>query len=243
MASTVYDFSWTGGGKISDAFDGANGSLCLSVPFNWDFSVDVLNKYTEESGDSADCGPFLGGECIDALRKDALAASPGSGCPAFNLTASPACVNSLGILATGEYPGEFRSERPEAAGFRLQLNDTNPRNGSAVPEWNSGDRFFTHSFAPLSGGRNRTFVVQANTLHIVMLDPRLDGRQGFVGGPQLMCMRVNTTKLADEDPNSDGARLLENWDEAESLGGRMGAWPCAVSAFVSTLAVLAVWVV
>lgn len=234
MASTVYDFSWTGGGNISDAFDGANGSLCLAVPFNWDFSVDVLNKYTEESGDSVDCGPFLGDECIDDLT-----ASQGSGCPAFNLTASPACVKSLGILATGTYAGEFPREYPQTKGFRLQLNDTNPRNDPTMPEWNSGDPFFTHSSAPLSGRRNRTFVVEANTLHIVMLDPRLDGRRGSVGGPQLMCMRVNTTKLADKDPNNDGvARLKENWDEAESLGGRMGARPCTVAAFASTLALV-----
>lgn len=239
MASTVYDFSWTGGGNISDAFDGAKGSLCLSVAFNYDFSVDVLNKHTEDSGDSVDCGPFLGSECIDALRKDALTAGQGNRCPAFNLTASPACVSSLGILATDTYAGEFPSEHPEAAGFVLQLNGTDYGNGSALPEWNSGDAFFTHSFQPLSGSRNRTFVEQANTLHIVMLNPQLEARRGSVGGPQLMCMRVNATKLPDRDPNHDGvARLGENWNEAESLGGRMGARLCTVAALASTLAVL-----
>ncbi|KAK8002125.1 hypothetical protein PG991_014347 [Apiospora marii] len=228
IVSTAYHLSWPNNNNdrnISDALDGANGTICTSALESADVPVRVLNNFatTDTDGNndnSGDCVPVPGQECVDALL------SPQGGAvtvendvcrgPAHPWHDLPACRDSLG--------------RDKASGTQwagTPLSGRNPLNNATRPQpWRSGDDFYVNVSSPVSGGGGRDsdeYLTRVNQLHVLMLDARVpSSREGqLVGGPQVLCLRVNTTRLPENDRDGDGVAML-----SESLRRGEQQWCC-----------------
>ncbi|RYP32498.1 hypothetical protein DL767_005187 [Monosporascus sp. MG133] len=199
ITSVTYDFSWPAGGNISTALDGASGPLCLmTLQDTVDLPVAATNGYTEDDGDSTSCEPVLGRECVAAL----LAQVPtprGTNCMLPTRTPwseVPECRDSLG--AFHPFGQSFMS-------WPLGSNVSDD-SGGGRREWLSGQAFYGNVSGPLDGGDSRLYNYMANRVHMMLMSVELPARDEgqTVGGPELLCMRVNATELPEVDTDGDG---------------------------------------
>ncbi|KAK8135547.1 hypothetical protein PG984_003487 [Apiospora sp. TS-2023a] len=201
LVSTAYYFSWPKGNNISDALGGAKGTMCTSTLESVDVPVSVLNKLPADDHGNGDCAPVLGQECVDALLSKQGGAITVEGDSCRDLKQSwhdiPACRDSL---------GKDRKSATQWAG--TPLGGRNPANNATAPEWRSGHDFFLNISHPVTGRDSDEYLKRVNQLHVLMFDARIPAeRKGqFVGGPQLLCTRVNATKL----PGGEDAMLSES---------------------------------
>ncbi|KAK1480989.1 hypothetical protein CCUS01_16049 [Colletotrichum cuscutae] len=66
--ATSYSLSWPLGGNLSSGgLRGSDSPFCVTS-LDVEFSPNVTNLWTEENGNSTDCGPVLGEACLEALH-------------------------------------------------------------------------------------------------------------------------------------------------------------------------------
>lgn len=229
LVSTAYYLSWPNDKdrNISDALDGANGTLCTSALQSADMPISVLNKFPDDgNNNNGDCAPILGQECVDAL----LSTQGGAVTVENNVCRSPtqswhdlpACRDSL---------GRDKTSGTQWAG--TPLSGRNPLNNATRPKpWRSGDDFYANVSSPVGGGGKDSdeYLARVNQLHVLMLDARIPSSQGegqFVGGPQLLCARVNATKL----PGDEDAMLSESL-RGDGKSAAAGLGSCSITAIL-----------
>ncbi|KAI6081411.1 hypothetical protein F4821DRAFT_264968 [Hypoxylon rubiginosum] len=250
VVSTTFDFSWPGSGNFSSAFGGMWKPLCLSdlgsldpvyPSASWtDLPVNVTNGYTEDDTDSTSCVPALGQACVDAMlaaRGGAIYAIPdgtGPGClpGAKSWQDLPECASTFGYSAS---VGQPLSQSLNG----LRLDNTSSANTSDPrAEWTSGSGFYGWVSGPQNGSGSQAYYTATNQLRVLMINANLNGANNseVVGGPQLLCTRVNATKLPDVDGDGDGT-VLTSEAVLESYGiGNEGSRSWALALFSSTLA-------
>ncbi|KAI0172247.1 hypothetical protein GGR52DRAFT_591986 [Hypoxylon sp. FL1284] len=188
LVSTTYDFTWPGSGNLSAALGATRDvGVCVSfveAPADW--PVNVTNAYTEDDTSDTSCVGALGQACVDAILAEVL--GPGSssqrcqvrGASWFNL---PACDGG-GVASWG-------------LGFS-KYDIATSANGAS---------WFSRLSAPQNGSGSAAYYTAANRLHVVMANPVFAGdgadQGGSSFGPELLCMRVNATKLPTGDANGN----------------------------------------
>ncbi|ETS76093.1 hypothetical protein PFICI_11480 [Pestalotiopsis fici W106-1] len=204
VASAIYDFQFTGT-NLSEALDGADGTFCMATLTSIDLPVEIINKYTDDD-DSTDCEPILGKSCIDSLLLAGNGATTisddGNSCipPRYFWSELLECSDSIGkatVFSTlyGDYP----------------LSGVNRQNNATSSPLVSGQGFFVNVSEPLNGSLSDGYLQSVNRLHVLMINTRIPTDYGFVGGPELHCMRVNATELPENDADGDGdAMTSEN---------------------------------
>ncbi|KAK8017340.1 hypothetical protein PG993_013666 [Apiospora rasikravindrae] len=215
LVSTAYYLSWPNDKErnISDALDGANGTLCTSALQSADIPVSVLNKFPDDDNNNGDCAPVLGQGGGAVTVENNVCRGPKQSWHDL-----PACRSSL---------GRDKTSGTQWAG--TPLSGRNPLNNATRPKpWRSGDDFYANVSSPVGGGGQDSdeYLTRVNQLHVLMLDARIPSSQGegqFVGGPQLLCARVNATKL----PGDDDAMLSESLRGAARVPRRV--WAAAAS--------------
>ncbi|ETS76090.1 hypothetical protein PFICI_11477 [Pestalotiopsis fici W106-1] len=211
VVSTTYDFTWPYGDDLSEALDGANSSFCMSVVESLDLPVSVLNGYTEDDANSTSCVPALGQDCVAAiLQRGAIsAAGNGSYCssPAEPWNLLSACKDSLGDAADWGMDG---------TGYALGGLDASS-NETSRP-WTNGKGFKYDILRDLNGSLSDDYLLAVNKLHILMFNAQIPTGNGneYIGGPELHCMRVNTTQLEERDADGDGVAMAS--ENERSLG-------------------------
>lgn len=209
VASAIYDFQFPGS-NLSEALDGANGTFCMATLTSIDLPVEILNKYTDDD-DSTDCERILGKSCTDSLllaSEGAVTISDdGNTCipPRKSWNTLPGCSDSIGKATVyntldGDYP----------------LSGVNPQNNATASSWVSGQGFFVNVSEPLSGALSDGYLESVNRLHVLMINTRIPADGGFVGGPELHCMRVNATELPENDADGDGEAMTS--ENVRSVG-------------------------
>lgn len=226
VVSTTYDFAWPAKGNISDALDGATGPFCIRAATNAvDLPVNLTNGYTEEDGNSASCAPILGQQCVDAIL--ALIPKPtGEDCHFFEskpFDELPECQDSLGAALPSFQ--EFFFGTPLIRNITAAGNDTKEK--GFTEEWNHGSAFYTNISATQNGSDSRAYHYAANRVHMFLMSAELPTNPDApptailptTGGPELLCMRVNATKLPNVDVDGDGvAYTYETVLESGSYG-------------------------
>lgn len=162
---------------------------------------------------------MLGQECVDALlsTQGGAVTVENNVCrgPARPWHDLPACRDSL---------GRDKTSGTQWAG--TPLSGRNPLNNATRPApWRSGDDFYVNVSSPVGGGKDSDeYLTRANQLHVLMLDARVpSSREGqVVGGPQVLCLRVNTTRLPENDKDGDGVAMLSEGLRRGSSSGAAG---------------------
>ncbi|KAK8137214.1 hypothetical protein PG984_005154 [Apiospora sp. TS-2023a] len=200
---TTYDFGWAGGQNLSDQIR-TNASVCLTVAMSYDWPGNVTNRYADDDGSS--CDAVLGEECRRAIENKGMNQPQSHGCraPAMSWDALPECADSLGY--TRNATGQAGSVTYDINGF----NGTQPapgRNGTRIPGGTpnptSGTGFFAFNSYPRNATNETAYYEATNRLHVVMIQAMLPINNGAaMGQAKLMCMRVNTSKVEWEDPES-----------------------------------------
>ncbi|XXH03855.1 hypothetical protein Hte_010261 [Hypoxylon texense] len=237
VVSITFDFLWPGSGNFLSALGGIWKPLYLSdlgsldpvyPSASWtDLPVNVTNGYTEDDTDT----------CVDAMlaaRGGAIYAIPDGMGPGYLPAAKswqdlPECADTFGYSAS---VGQPLSQ--SLNGLRLDntfsANTSNPR-----AEWTSGSGFYGWVSGPQNGSGSQAYHTATNQLRVLMINANLNGANNseVVGGPQLLCTRVNATKLPDVDGDGDGT-VLTSEAVLESYGIGSRSW--ALALFSSTLA-------
>ncbi|KAI1399871.1 hypothetical protein F4819DRAFT_463742 [Hypoxylon fuscum] len=202
VVTSTYDFTWPGGGNLSAALGVPNAGICVTVadsPLDW--PVNVTNTYTEDDTDSNSCAGTLGQACVDAILDEERNSGHLLGdcrLPPESWFALPQCQDTLGYASVSY---GFAGIASRGLGF---LNSSS----NATRAREDGEAWFGTLSAPQYGSGSAEYYTVANRLHIAVINPILPTEGpvegGFSQGPQLMCMRVNATKLPVGDPNGDG---------------------------------------
>ncbi len=200
--TTTYDISWASNSNFSQALGGDHNPFCYYVATAIDYPVNVTNKYTDEQANSTDCSPVLGKTCVDAIVAKAKSSIRGAEwCQSPGYWAeTPECADTLGY--TVHAAGSFG-----AGGTGYNLTNT------TAQSLEKGDGFFGYWSQEESGSNRTRYLMESNQLQILMfygLFPTEDNAQtgGGQAVAQLLCTRVNTTKLSDSsDLNKDGVTL------------------------------------
>ncbi|KAK7912204.1 hypothetical protein PG985_014685 [Apiospora marii] len=176
---TTYDFSWSGGKNLSDQIR-SEDPVCITVAMSRDWPANVTNRYADGNTDDGSCDTVLGEECRRAIEKQGMSGSSSTKCQA---------------------PTKSWNELPECAdSFGYAYNLT----GSAG--YVSGTGFYAFNSAPRNETNETAYYEATNALHVVMVNTMLPITNGAMGKARLMCMRVNTTKVEWEDPESSATR-------------------------------------
>lgn len=203
VVTSTYDLNWPGGDNLTAALGIPNAGICVTfvdAPYDW--PVNVTNAYTEDDTNSSSCVGALGQACVDAILSMGRAASLGRGqclLPAESWFQLSQCQSTLGYASVSYRSSSIASR---ALGFL---------NSSATVARYDGEAWFGTLSGPQYGSGSGEYYTIANRLHIALVNPVLPTEEpinGTPGGwsqdPQLLCMRVNATKLSTKDPNGDG---------------------------------------
>ncbi|KAL0932127.1 uncharacterized protein CTRU02_213080 [Colletotrichum truncatum] len=207
--STTYDFQWSGGGNISDALGTTTEPFCVTAPDIKVYPANVTDLYSEENADSTDCTPVLGEDCVRAILTKGNNLSFEDKCNGIKSiwTSFPECSSTL------KYASEANLGRQlfgSYGGFGLVTinivpDGTNARNTTAERNRTlgitSGEGFlgFHSGVIPGSNATER-YLAAANRVQILMISHAF--RDASVGDTELLCMRVNTTRLSEGEPSS-----------------------------------------
>ena len=203
MISTVYDFSWETNGNLSEALGGDNGTFCITVQGDLNMPVNVTNLYTDANGNSTSCEPILGQECVDAiLADDDGLSSSGEYCkgPRTIWYQLKECQATLGFAASIK-------GGPSYTTASFEFNGTIADNTTSG--WKSDQGFFGTLTSVVNGSLSLPYFSATNQLRIISVNTQLPTNNGFTGGPELLCMRVNATGLGNNDENSDGIATVD----------------------------------
>ncbi|KAK8036325.1 hypothetical protein PG993_008939 [Apiospora rasikravindrae] len=217
LALTTYDFRWPGGGNLSDQVGGhgTTDAVCISAAAAYTWPGNLTNRYTEGDVDSADCGTVLGAACRDAILRNGTSDRRSCSGPETAWNLLPECADSFGYaqqLTRRLDPELF----PTVLTFDINRNNgtrANPDRGRGNdtrvpgnPNLASGSGFFAFNEFPRNDTNLTGYYEATDRFHVVLLStmlPNGDGG-GYQGGAALMCMRVNTTKVEWEGPESAG---------------------------------------
>lgn len=187
-----------------------------------DLPVNVTNAYTEDDTNDASCVPVLGQACVDAILSDGRISrgSAVGSCtsPSRYWFEIPECQSTLGYAqAVGGSPGTFTTSIGVG-------NDSS----NATNSWKNGEGWYASFSAPRNGSGSTAYYTTANQLNMVKVNPILSSQVvsapttesgGHIPGPELLCMRVNATKLPTGDTNGDGVTWTsEAVMEMENIG-------------------------
>ncbi|KAI1774334.1 hypothetical protein F4818DRAFT_452363 [Hypoxylon cercidicola] len=216
VVTSTYDFNWPGGGNFSAALGMPNAGICVTVVDSpTDMPVNVTNAYTEDDTNSGSCVGTLGQACVDAILSEGRRASVSQGictAPAESWFQLPECQSTLGYAGITHRSSGLATR---GLGFLSSNATVAAHDGEAWYGWFS---------APQYGSGSVDYYASVNRLHIAMVNPVFpidEWLGGFSQGPELLCMRVNATKLPTRDPNGDGVTwtseaVLES--DEESIG-------------------------
>ncbi|KAI1122994.1 hypothetical protein F5Y10DRAFT_252869 [Nemania abortiva] len=218
IITTSYDFNWLGPQNSSTELSGTAARFCLTVADSLtDLPANITNAYTENDTNSVSCVSTLGQACVDAiLSSSRFTGDPINGyCrgPSQIWSGIPACQTTFGYTRmVSRYFDLVTSSR----GFS---NETS----GITNAFTNGGGWFGYFSSPQNGSGSNEYYTAVNRLHVVMVNPILapqgDFERGYTQNPQLLCMRVNATKLATNDTNGDGVTWTsEAVLEAESIG-------------------------
>ncbi|KAK4188818.1 hypothetical protein QBC35DRAFT_495279 [Podospora australis] len=221
---TTYDFSWSGGQNLSQAFPINNRSFCFSYYIAGSTPANITNLYTDDNKDSTDCTPVLGEACVNAILDSTPANSGNSNTscstPRTIWSDIPECYPVFGYMRT-------QSPRKSFAVSTSSIKNLPP--GGVVGALSSGS----------NQGNATIYDEQLNSLHVALLNPAPlveDGRtlqlkQGTRTSKQLICMRVSTERreVTQDDGDDDNNEAGENNqgggddDHGENAAGRTAA--------------------
>ncbi|KAK6954543.1 hypothetical protein Daesc_004510 [Daldinia eschscholtzii] len=245
VASTTYDFTWSTEGNMSTALGGAPGPLCFVQLGDWvDLPVNVTNLYTEDSAQSTSCVPVLGEACVNAI----LAAEKSLNSEyCFNpqrklWSELPECQSSFGYSQKASHHFDLFSSG-------LSLYDNRTTNSTSDDLfWESGQAFYRNVSEPLNGSNSQTFLQNSNRLHVLLLSTTLPDPTNptyKLSERDLLCMRVNATKLPEVDLNDDGYSLTSEvlLEKENESAGSIVSFEMESTVWISLLAIISVFLV
>lgn len=229
MVSTAYDFS--GSEDLSDQLNQTASGFCLSVVSWDDLPVNITNTFTTEDANDTSCIPVLGQACVDAiLSNGSNFRGPACAGPKTLWSELPECQNTLGYV-------ESTDQGFGTLSFSRGLGN-NSHNGTGA--FGHGQGWFGAFSAAQNGSGSPAYYTAVNQLQIAMasavLSLKNDG--GYLEGAELLCMRVNATRLPTKDTNDDGTTWTSE-AVMESMAGLVrpgGIWVLlGMTALVSML--------
>ncbi|RYC66093.1 hypothetical protein CHU98_g150 [Xylaria longipes] len=199
LVTTTYDFNWSGSDELSTNLNSSTARFCLTMTDFHDLPVNITNTYTENDTNSTSCVSTLGQACVNAILKvgSFLGNAAYGNCqgPSQIWSSIPECQSTLGYTSmVSRY---------------LSLYTISPGFGNhTTKDFINGQGWYGHFSSPQNGSGSNEYYTAMNRLHIVMINALVASSTGFEGGysegPQLLCMRVNATKLPTKDTNGDG---------------------------------------
>lgn len=149
----------------------------------------------------------------------------------------PECAGTLGYAASLTQYATIGTTNLN--GRNSTNNYTNTTNGTEIPYPNreSGDGFYAYSSGAIEGANTTVYYIVTNQVQVAMLNTYFTTISGGIGSPNLICMRVNTTSL----PEEDGAEDDEAEDDKVSgsvMKGSLGITWAAMLAVVASVAYL-----
>ncbi|KAH8884420.1 hypothetical protein GQ53DRAFT_829887 [Thozetella sp. PMI_491] len=209
--TTTHDLSWDGKYNFSEALGGDRNNFCFYVVDPIDYPVNITDTYTDDQADSSDCTPVLGEACVSAILSRAKNAIVPKQCSSVGFWSEfPECAGTLGYAR--QVTGVFAT-----SGSGWDLSNTT----SQMHE--NGKGFFGYWSDQQSGTNETKYLQQTNQLQMVLLYGQLP--TGKVA--ELLCTRVNSTKLAESsDLNNDGVTLTS---EALFAQGSSSSTPSSTS--------------
>ncbi|KAI1312918.1 hypothetical protein F5Y03DRAFT_390619 [Xylaria venustula] len=222
IVSLTWDFSWPGNDNLSDILGGNGSEFCwVQLDSNYDFPVNVTNTFTEDIATNSSCVPALGKACVDAILKIVPNNCVWESVD-IDFTRFPECAGAFADSVHHNTEGE--------AYIGNFLNNTDP-----TFQLSSGGPFYLRLSVPVNGAQSETFNAVANGLNIVLLsakirESRSEAQHGYVQGSELLCTRVNATKLADKDQDGDGTAYVSEvvlLSSAQSLFSSIYFWRTA----------------
>ncbi|KAI0436861.1 hypothetical protein F4803DRAFT_571819 [Xylaria telfairii] len=207
IVTTSYDFNWSGPKAWSTEINGTSTRFCLTVVDTlMDLPANVTNAYTKDDTSSTSCVSTLGQACVDAILATGnfIGDPRNQPCqgPSRGWSSIPECHSTLGYIRTvSHYFDTVTSSR----GFGNSSNQT------ATTAFRNGEGWFGYFSSPQNGSGSNEYYTAMNRLHIAMINTLLAPQgtfdDGFTQNTQLLCMRVNATKLSTVDTNGDGVTL------------------------------------
>ncbi|KAF9873069.1 hypothetical protein CkaCkLH20_09579 [Colletotrichum karsti] len=211
--STTYDFQWPGGGTLSKALGDSSAPFCISISNTIMYPANVTNLYTDEDTSSTDCEPVLGADCVRAIltKGDNFVGSSKTKCNGIGTAWSslPECSGTLGY-AVRENLDEKVLKLSNSQGIltvNINTNSDNAPKADSSAEMNqtygitSGKGFSGfHSGVVSASEAASIYEASENSLQILMISHGFNSTGE--AGKELLCMRVNTSRVADE--NGDG---------------------------------------
>ncbi|KAI0538436.1 hypothetical protein GGR58DRAFT_468347 [Xylaria digitata] len=203
VVTTTYDFNWPASDELSTKLNGSTARFCLTTADFHDLPVNVTNAYTENGTNSTSCVSTLGQACVDAILKGGkFEGDPTSRycqAPSQNWPGIPECQNTLGY--TSKVARYFTLDT-------ISRGFSNYTTQNVTKAFINGGGWSGYFSAPQNSSGSNEYYTAMNRLHIVMINALQASSTGFESGysqgAQLLCMRVNATKLPTNDTNGDG---------------------------------------
>ncbi|KAI0809622.1 hypothetical protein GGR55DRAFT_679457 [Xylaria sp. FL0064] len=227
IVTTTYDFNWPGADNLSAEINKTSASFCLSVGEFHDPPVNVTNAYTEDDMNSVSCVSTLGQACVDAILAGVkyLGDAETQACPPPSQPwpEIPECQPTFGYNLNKTHHYTVATFGRGFGNYSTQNATAEFKNGAGWLGWYSGAQ---------NGSGSVEYYTAMNRLHVAMINPLLgyEGElyDGFTENPQLLCMRVNATKLSSKDTNGDGVTFTSEavlQSAGHSLQRPMGLTP------------------
>ncbi|TGJ76835.1 hypothetical protein E0Z10_g10805 [Xylaria hypoxylon] len=219
LVTTTYDFNWPVSDELSTKLNSSTARFCLTMANFHDLPVNVTNAYTDNDSNSPSCASTLGQACVDAILKGgSFQGDAESGyCqgPSQIWSSIPECQNTLGYTSTVSHGFSLNT-------FSRGFGNQTTQNATKI--FTSGGGWSGYFSSPQNSSGSNEYYTDMNRLHIVMVNALLPASTSFEGGysegTQLLCMRVNTTKLPTHDTNGDGVTWTSEavLESAASMG-------------------------
>ncbi|KAL0930026.1 uncharacterized protein CTRU02_214846 [Colletotrichum truncatum] len=209
LVSTTYDFSWTGGGNLSQPLHWSTSPFCITtMAANFVFPPNVTNLYNESNSDMSDCEAIIGSDCRSKLNVD------GNNLRSVDRCAGPQtlwsdiseCNATFGYASQANLGGTNTDFGLLTFDINQQPNNSSLRN--EIMPISSGDGFFQLASGILNGSdaaeayRNATHGLQ-----FIMFNTWIDIVNGQISRPNVLCMRVNATTV----PSSAALKAYTVW--------------------------------
>ncbi|KAI8627030.1 hypothetical protein F5Y19DRAFT_444048 [Xylariaceae sp. FL1651] len=195
ITTTSYDFPDDLSQHVLDVLNGTRLSLCFSILKTYvDLPVSFTNAYNEGNKDQTSCVPALGQSCVDAIL------SAGRTQESYGM-----CQQSLELVdGLPECSDVLRLSDRNNTRLRLSGQDF----AAGVDHIGDHNGWYGGFDNPKNGSGGAQYYNALNRVHMVLFSPQLEKNPvEYYQGPQLLCMRVNTTQLPVRDLNGDGASL------------------------------------
>ncbi|KAI1350225.1 hypothetical protein F5Y01DRAFT_161300 [Xylaria sp. FL0043] len=231
IISLTWDFSWYSGKTLNDILGGDNETeFCwVQMDSSYDLPANITNLFREDvAQNSTSCVPAFGQACVDAILHNV----PGNcdwDTSRLDFTKIPECAAVFADSVHHNVGDEV------FLGNVLNTDETYESEYAPQPPLNGGP-FYLRLSEPVSGAKSEEFEAVANGLNIAILNARIRTDAGHVQGSELICTRVNATKLVERDVNGDGAVYVS---EVVLLSGTRGRYSTlSSSSYVWTMASL-----